>query len=524
MVLPTGAGKTVVFAHLAKRWLGAREGRVLVLAHRTELIEQAAGKIRAVAPALDVGIVKAERNQTRSRVVVGSVQTLRSENRRKMLQGVGLVIVDECHHATADSYVQVLRHYGCLADDGEAVAVGFTATMSRGDDMSLGDIWQDVVYSRSIAEMIHGGYLVRPRGIRVWVDDLDLSKVRKTRGDYREGDLGQALTDSMAPELIAKSYVEHASERQGILFAPTVESATVIGDAVREAGISTAMVWGAQPASERAKALDDFMGNRVQMLANCMVLTEGTDLPPASCAVIARPTTHQGLYVQMTGRVLRPWPGKADALVLDVVGASQRHALASPVQLYGDESVVLDADATEDESDSCDDEVGAVELDEGLGAGWTEAPEYRNGPVISEEVDLFRGSASAWLRTAAGVWFLPAGKERFVAIVPGRERGTHDVTAMHRYQQGTGRWIIQGVPDLSYAMAWAEGEITAAEQSISRKERGWRARRPTQNQRDLARRYGIIVHDQMLSGEVSNAITVAMATARIDSRLPALTH
>lgn len=516
IVLPTGAGKTVVFSHLASEYLAlpsSRGKRVLILAHREELIQQATAKMRSVAPGLRVGVVKAGMNQTLADVVVGCVATLRNERRRKQLLDVGLVIVDECHHATSPSYQAVLTHFGCFS--GGAPAVGFTATMVRGDGAALGQVWQEVVYTRSIAEMIRDGYLVRPRGIRVKVDDLDLKKVRKSRGDYSESDLGRALTASMAPSAVAKAYVEHAAQRPGLLFAPTVASATVMSEALAGVGITSALVHGEMGDIERQRALDDFREGKVQTLANCMVLTEGTDLPHASCAVIARPTTHKGLYIQMAGRVLRPHPTKLDALLLDVVGASQKHALESPVELFG-EDVALKSERDEEDEELDESQEDEIEAGQGLGMG---EEVYADGPLVSEEVDLFHGSTSAWLRTYGGTWFLPAG-DRYIAIIPAPVPGEYDVVAMHGRRVGESRWVARGVSELGYAMAWAEGDVTPVEASLARKERSWRARKPSQAQVELATRLGM-APGGALSGEVSNYIAVTFASRRIDPRMPA---
>jgi superfamily II DNA or RNA helicase len=514
VVLPTGSGKTVVFAHDVKEWRESDEGRgrrALVLAHRTELIEQAAGKLHSVAPEMRIGIVKGARNQTLADVVVGSVQTLRGDRRLRQLIDVGLVVVDECHHATADSYLKILESLGCMRERNPVPAVGYTATMVRGDDKALGAVWQDVVYTRTIAEMIRDGFLVRPRGIRVKVEDLDFSRVRKTRGDYSEHDLGEALEASMAPEAIAKAYLEHASNRPGILFAPTVSSAAVIADALSAAGISTGLVHGETPVEERRRTLREFADGKIQVLANCMVLTEGFDSPNASCVVIARPTTHKGLYIQMVGRALRLYPGKSDALVLDVTGASQRHALSSAVELFGEEPERADEDESGDE---LTDEVGDDEVS--LGEALDETV-YAQGELVSIEVDLFHGSESAWLRTYGGTWFLPAG-ERYIAILPAPRAGAYDVVAMHRYRVGESRWVVRDVDELSYAMAHAESDVTPIEQTLARKERSWRAKRPSEPQRALAMRLGLGPLDGMFAGEASNLISQMLASQRIDAR------
>jgi ATP-dependent helicase IRC3 len=512
VVLPTGAGKTVVFAHLtADRYRRQGGGkRTLVVAHRNELIEQAAAKISAVAPDLRVGIVKAARNETRAQIVVASIQTLRNEQRRRMISDVGLVVVDECHHAAADTYLAVLGHYGCIptVERSEVTtdAVGFTATMVRGDDRALGAVWEDVVYRRSIAEMIHLGFLVRPRGVRVRIDDLDLSKVRRSRGDYSEGDLGRALTESLAPEVIAKAVAEHARDRRSILFAPTVASGQVIADAVRDVGLTVGMVQGDMPTEARRRILSDFSAGQIGLMVNCMVLTEGFDDPATDCVIIARPTTNVGLYVQMVGRALRPYPGKTDALVLDVVGASQRHALASPVDLFGDdpaerERAIAELDGLDDGDELDDGEIVA---------------DYVVGPTVSEEVDLFHGSVMQWLQTDGGIWFLPAG-ERYIAIVPSELAGHYDVVAMFKSRgQGEARWVIRNVADRAYAMAWAEGEVSPAEMTTARRERGWRFRPPTDKQLRFAQRLRVPFSLATTSGELSSMIETKLATSRID--------
>src|SRR5688572_930526 len=154
VVLPTGAGKTVVFAALIERFLKTHGGRVLVLAHRDELVNSAVAKIRSVAPNLRVGIVKGAQDEVRAEVVVASVPTVRAPGRRARLRDVRLIVVDECHHAPAESYLVILRHFGAMPVEGEpedtnlrrgALAVGVTATMIRSDKLALGDVWQDVV-------------------------------------------------------------------------------------------------------------------------------------------------------------------------------------------------------------------------------------------------------------------------------------------------------------------------------------------------------------------------------------------
>lgn len=528
LVLPTGAGKTVVFAHAAKRFRERTGKRVVVVAHRTELIEQAAAKLQDVMPRERVGIVKANRNETLHPFVVASVQTLAQPRRRMQLLDVGLVIIDEAHHAAASTYVTVLEHFGAFgtkpygrygSDGGAAVALGVTATMVRGDDLALGEIWQDVVYSRSIADMIKDGWLVRPRGLRIRVDDLDLKDVRKLAGDFSGKALGAALEDSVAPEAVAKAIVEHAADRPTLLFAPLVSTAVIFRDALREAGFTAEMVCGETPADERRRHIEAFRRREVQILCNAMLFTEGTDLPLTSCIVIARPTLNPGLYVQMLGRGLRPDIGKDDCLILDVVGAAQRHRLVAPIELFGTESVMTYDD---DQDEALDDEPldgdEPIELATGAG-GQLDDPSWRNGPIVAEHIDLFHGSDSVWLQTSAGVWFLAPG-DRYIAIVPGT-MGGYDVVSMHQTRQGDSRWVAQTVQSLAYAMAWAEDDVTTQERSRTTREQSWRAERPSSDLRRWAKRAGVAVDRGMTAGEIRNRCVVVAASWRIDSRLPA---
>lgn len=429
------------------------------------------------------------------------------------------IVVHNCHHATADTYMAVLAHYGCF-EAGGAVAVGFTATMVRGDDKALGAVWQDVVFSRSIAHMIHEGWLVRPHGLLVQVDDLDLAGVRSSRGDYQANDLGEALSASMAPELIGKAIAEHAENRPTILFAPTVASAQIIGDAVASVGRSVGLVHGGMAAGDRKRVLGDFKSGQIDFVSNCMVLTEGFDEPKTSCIVIARPTKQVGLYIQMVGRGLRPdqLTNKADCLVLDVVGASARHALAIPVDLFGEEPKPKAEKLADDgEEDAEEEEVTAA-----VGLGLEVEEVYATGPLRAEHVDLFHGSHLAWNQTHGGIWFLTAG-ERYIIIVPGVAIGTYDVIALSvKKGVGKAREVMTDQRDMSYAMAWAEGDVTPVEQAMARKDRGWRAKKSNERQIALAQRRGLMVPTGATSGEVSTMISVMDASRRIDPPTAAL--
>lgn len=498
VLLPTGAGKTVVFSHLAAE-MHTRGIRTLVIAHRDELIQQAAAKIRAVAPGLRVGIVKAEHDEHQDvDVIVASIQTLAGARRRAAIRDIGLVIVDEAHHAAAPSYVEVLKHFGCF---GRTPCAGFTATMKR-EEGGLADVWEDIVYSRDILEMIADGHLVDVRGKAVEVDALDLDAVKTRAGDLQEGQLAQALDDSGAAEVVADAYVEHAAGRPGVIFTPTVDTAKSMTDVMNARGITTASVWGDMPKDERADTLKRYGTGDIQVLSNCMVLTEGFDAPWASCAVIARPTKSAALYVQMVGRVLRPWKGKDDALVLDVMGASSRHKLATLADLTGREVGDLNDDQSLRE---------AAILHE---KREEELLRLQRGRVGWADVDLFHNSATRWLQTRGGTWFIPAGNESLF-LVPGDEPQTFRIRLWDRE-----RGALVPKPDteypLEFAMRWAEIFAQRRAPQLAKKSARWRSGRPSPKQVALCHRLRVPVPPGATAGDVSDLVDITFASNRID--------
>lgn len=508
VVLPTGMGKTVVFSHLLSERHAATGTRGVVLVHRDELADQAVTKLRAVAPHLYVGKVKAAVNDVRADVVVASVQTLANSNRlRDLLRGPGRIgtwVTDECHHGVAPTYRRI------YAETTAADHVGFTATLSRSDGIGLGSVWDDVVYSKTLAYAVKHGFLVQPEGISVAVEGLDLRGVKKSRGDYQTGDLGEALEASDALVRIAEAYREYAKDRPGVVFTPTVATAHAAADELRKAGITAGVISGETPREDRLRIYQDFRDGRIQVLCNCMVLTEGFDAPHASCAVIARPTQSNPLYVQMVGRVLRPFPGKDSALVLDVVGASESNKLMTLVNL--EEGLFKDPKV-------CDECMRVPCTCPCRGCGEPrpcdcpvrEAPEIRlKGTGMA--LDLFSGSKSAWLRTAGGVWFLPCGEGGEVFLWPGGPN-TWDVCVAPP-RSGWLKTEHTGLP-LETAMAWAEAEAEERGTYIAQRGARWRKQQPSEAQSNLAANLGITTAG-MTRGEVSNAIAVVKASRLFD--------
>lgn len=511
IVLPTGAGKTVVFSALVERfrsvsqcdaeqWGGSHASRVIVLAHRDELVDQAIAKLRAVLPeGVSVGKVKAQDNHYGTDVMVCSVQTLASERRREQLQysevshgPVGLIITDECHHAAAASYGKI---YDAFPD---ALHLGVTATLARGDGVGLGSVWDDVVYSRSILWMISKGYLTDVRTKQVDLKALDLGAVKASRGDWQTGDLGRALMEAHADDAIARAWKEHAGDRQGIVFTPTVETAYAACDALRKSGVTATVVDGTTPTQVRREAYEQFRARQTQVLVNCMVLTEGFDAPWAEVAMIARPTQSAPLYTQMVGRVLRPFPGKTEALVLDLVGASA-NKLRTLVDL---EPGVVDVRPGESLAEAAErEEERQTELNR-------PAPGGRGSFQLTyREVDSFAASDASWIRTPAGVPFINCGNNVLTFLWPAEgEPGRWDV-CLYRPGVKWHRTEYRGL-EVGAAMAWCEAvaEDYHSGFGLNRKA-SWRKGEPSGPALNLAFGLGVEGRDRMNAGQLADAIS-----------------
>lgn len=518
VVLPTGAGKTVVFAHPSLRdpVLGER-GRMLVLVHRDELAVQAVAKIRSIDPMCSVGRVQNVWDETDARVVVASVQTLANPRRRERIRDVGLIVVDEAHHATAPTYVSVLRHYGAFSAPGTPVA-GFSATLARSDDAHLGDIWQEVVLRLDILHGIRHGWLVDMVGKRVELAGLDLRQVRRTAGDYGDRALGEELQAADAPEHVAQSYVELASDRQGITFWPTVDTAHAGAAAYASVGVPTAVITGSTPPDERARVYEEYRRGRLQMLSSVMVLTEGFDMPQASAAVIARPTQSAPLYVQMAGRVLRPWhlpvPGfapKHDALLIDVVGTTGNHRLATMADL----SVTAKVEPKDGQSllAAADEMLDEAERRAAVTAGELDPV---TGRRVIRDVDLFGDRVSVWLQTPAGTWFLPVG-DWLVFLWPDADAlglWMIGVTGS-KAPVGSAQRLAAGMT-LEWAMDQAEGYAGRLQRELGAIGAGRKAPRrrdgPRPNALAYARSLGARLPEHPTKGQVSDAISTALAT------------
>lgn len=326
LVLPTGTGKTIVFAAVTEDQV--RSGsRVLVLAHRGELLEQAADKIKR-STGLASAVEKAEQTCLDSwcRVVVGSVQSLQRPARLEQFPAdyFGTIIIDEAHHAITDGYQRVLEHFP------EANVLGVTATPDRGDMRNLGEVFDSLAYEYKLTQAIREGYLC-PILAQTIPLQLDISQVALSGGDFAVGGLGTALDPYL--EQIASEMQTACAGRKTVVFLPLIKTSQKFRDILNSKGFRAAEVNG--QSEDRAEILSDFSNGKYNVLCNSMLLTEGWDCPSVDCIVVLRPTKVRSLYSQMVGRGTRlsPETGKKDLLLLDFLWLTERHELCRPADI-----------------------------------------------------------------------------------------------------------------------------------------------------------------------------------------------
>ena len=325
LVLPTGCGKTIVFSNITQRLVQGGE-RVLILAHREELLAQAAVKLKA-ACGVDSALEKAESSSLSYpwlKCVCGSVQSLCREKRLSLFKPdhFGTVIIDEAHHALSDSYRRIIDHFS------GAKLLGVTATPDRGDKKNLSAVFEALAYEYSLKSAIESKYLC-PIVADMIPLQIDLNQVSVKAGDYNEAELGDALEPYL--EQIANEMVTHCSGRKTVVFLPLIATSKRLQELLIERGVRCAEVNGDSP--DRTEILNDFDAGKYDVICNSMLLTEGWDCPSVDCVVVLRPTKVRSLYCQMVGRGTRISPGKENLLLLDFLWMSERHSLCRPASL-----------------------------------------------------------------------------------------------------------------------------------------------------------------------------------------------
>ena len=331
LVLPTGCGKTIVFAKVAEECV-RRGKRVLIMAHRGELLEQASDKIYKTT-GLRCAVEKAEETCLGSwfRIVVGSVQSLQREKRLSRFPDdyFDAIIIDEAHHCISDGYQKVLKYFS------GAKVLGVTATPDRGDMQNLGQYFETLAYEYTLPKAIREGYLSPIKALTIPLK-LDLSGVGIQAGDFKSGEIATALDPYL--EQIADEMENYCKDRKTVVFLPLIKTSQKFRDILNAHGFQAAEVNG--NSDDRAEILEAFDRGDYNVLCNSMLLTEGWDCPSVDCIIVLRPTKVRSLYSQMVGRGTRLYPGKTHLLLLDFLWHTERHELCHPANLICDNEEV----------------------------------------------------------------------------------------------------------------------------------------------------------------------------------------
>lgn len=496
--LPTGTGKTIVFSHI----IAERGYPALILAHRDELIQQAIDKYQQVDPTVPIGIVKGKLNQADLPVVAASVQTIsRMARLAKLPTDWKTIVIDEAHHAAADSYRRVTDHYSNVD-----LLLGVSATLERADRKALGKTFDEVVYSRGILEMILEGYLVDIRGLAVKVKGFNLDDAKVVRGDFQDGQIGEMLEDAHADEVAVAAYEEHAAGRKTIVFTPTIASAESFARAFQAAGHAAVAVSGELSLDERRERIEGFRDGEYRIVTNAMLLTEGFDEPAVDCIMVARPTKSKGLYIQMCGRGTRLFPGKEDLLVIDLVGNEKRMDLISIPRL-----LQLDPRKVEREgviaAKQYRDQLPEIQARQRAGLADIE--------LVSTDARLFDRKDINWIALQDGSWLLD-GKRGTLVLEPS---GGKWRSVLYPKEETRPPLLVCDGVDLTWAMGVAEEKIVrrakAETLKVIDRTAPWRLAAPGDKQLNLLRKNGIPIKEGLTKGEASDLITAVTARKQI---------
>lgn len=497
--MPTGSGKTVTFVSLIPRV----DLKTVVMVHRDELVTQTIRQLQRIAPDLTTSVCKAELGRTtselRTDVVVASAQTLAHPKRFDVLRkavGPGAhLISDEAHSDMAASRQRVIN-------DGEwDLVTGWTATPTRGDKQNLGNIYEEIVYRVLLSELVKRGILARPIGIRIGTN-TNLNEVKQGQSDgekdFNQVELEVAVNTSERNQLIHDAWKEHAWEKgktRAVAFCVDIKHTVDLCNTFRENGVAAEYIVGDTPPAERKRIYDAFRDGVCNVLVSCSVLVEGWDEPRADCALMARPTRSQGRYIQSVGRVLRKWPGKTEAVILDFVDIF-RHSLQS-VTVLANSNTVTPSDTPNNKP--VDIMAIASEREERMTI--IRAGAERVGSLIED-------SELTWQVSNGGRYVVSTGDGKYVACVPAGN-GLYlpvEVTA-ERGKMATYRQLFDRPLDADTAMGIASSKVKRT--TLTVRGEPWRDGPPSEGQLKAARFFHVKNAKAMTKGELSDALSLA---------------
>jgi len=409
-VAPTGAGKTIMLSAAVNEHIGRGSGKAAVLAHRDELTAQNLAKFRRVNPGISTSVVDAGQKSWVGQVTFAMVPTLTRAANLEAMPALDLLVIDEAHHAVADSYQRIIRQ--ALHRNPMCRIYGVTATPNRGDRKGLRDVFSNVADQIRLGELVRSGHLVPPRTfiIDVGVQD-ELRAVRQSGDDFDMTAVDRIMNRAPVTEAVIEHWQQHASDRQTVVFCSTVPHAEDVASAYRQAGASAATVTGEMPEQDRQRVLAAYAAGKIQVVVNVAVLTEGWDHPPTSCVVLLRPSSFKSTMIQMVGRGLRtvdptehPGTVKRDCIVLDFGTSSLLHgSLEQDVDLEGYEP---EGEAPTKTCPHCEGEIplactacplcGANLIPPVVPGAVSEHPNGSLSQFIMTEIDLLQRSAFQW--------------------------------------------------------------------------------------------------------------------------------
>lgn len=571
LVCATGGGKTEIFARTPLepallRWLESfpeTHRKVLVIAHRDELLTQAKEKIQRVDPELVIDIEKAQHHaRPEADVVVASIQTLAAMGGRRIgkfdPEQFRIIVTDEAHHATAPSYIEAFRYFGFLPPedflsdqqpeirDAEAalawqrrrlaewdrqnkpnrILLGVTATPNRGDAVGLEAVFQEIVYEKNLRSLIRDGWLCRPRAIKV-ESATSIDEVHTRAGDFAQNELASAVNKAERTALAVKAYKEHALGRKFVGFGVDVQHAKDGAEAFNANGVRCAVIHGSMDKQERQVIYDEYNdpSSDLMGLMNCMVLTEGWDAPICSCAIMLAPTKSGLKYQQCVGRILRLFPGKEDALIIDVVDVTRRHSLVTSADLFG---LPAGFNAKGEDLESLATRVDEIR-EQHPHINFDSMPDLDAIEMRVQAVDLLALEPSEAVRQLAQLNWVQSSQDNFHLMYPGEDWNEH----LELRQNLLGQWdcyLTRGLknpeklgrtnPDLESAFKTAERWMFTERHEAYQKARQnapWRKNPAIQGSIRYAKNLGIDIDFRKVNqGQLSDLINAKLA--RLEAR------